>query len=95
MGLKDFSVVEALNTALARMDFLEISNQTVSAPSGQVFSALVAHTDATFGAVTKGGSDLPSASLSANSIRLGRFTQVTESAGGIVLGYYSPEGVNE
>jgi len=93
MALRDLSVKEALNVALARMDFVQITNGSKNAPAGNVFSALVAHTDCTVGATSKSGDDLPTAALAANSIRLGRYTQVTESTGGIVLGYYSPEGL--
>jgi len=92
MGIRDFSVVEALNASLGRMDFVVVTNGTVTAPAGQVFNVLVAHTASSFSATSKSGDNLPNASLQANSVRIGRFTSVTETSGGKVLAYYSPEG---
>lgn len=94
MGVRDLTVADANNIALGRMDFVEISNGTILAADvvpGTIFNALVVDTDATFSADTVDGDNLSSQARLAGRVILGRFTGVTESAGGVVLAYFGTD----
>ena len=91
MNLRGLTEKEILNLSMGFGDFVEVSSTSVTPPAGQIFHAIICDTDATYSATTKSGSNLSSRLRIAGSIRIGRFTGVTETSGGTVLCYYAPD----
>jgi len=86
MENKTITQPEANSIMLGREDFDEITG--VGTPSaGRVYNVLVSDVDAVYSATSVSGDNLSARTRTANSIRLGRFTEVNVTSG-VVLAYY-------
>lgn len=90
MTMDVFNVRESNNFSLGASGF-DVITGTKTPPSGFTYNILMTDEDATYGATSLTGDNLPSADRIANSVRFGVFSEV-QATSGTVLGYYFPIG---
>lgn len=87
MGILDYRVNEANNLALGLQGFKEVSNETLTAPDGYIFFALLVDADATFSATSIEGDNLSAQLRTAGRVIPGKFSAVDVTDAGTVLAY--------
>lgn len=90
MSVIELSSREVDNIAIASEGFDVITNQTKNPGEGYVYFAIIVDTDATFGASSVVGDDLPSDLRLAGRVIMGSFNSISVSDNGRILAYKKP-----